>query len=403
MADALETFWDGLHIGVFTREAGRVRFVYDDDAPEYPVSLSLPRLGGWTRRAPEVFLDNLLPNNPRVRQLWSDSLQTPNTPFDLLGQVGEDVAGALSFLPEGQTLERVSTPVEVASDDEIAARIAAIQRNPDMWLNREQLGKARMSLAGAQGKFSLSRIGETWVWPTISRPSTHILKPKLSWLDETISLEHGGQLLASRIGLPAAKSSVLEFRSQQAYVTERFDRAEIDGALHRVHMEDVAQALGISADRKYEIRADQAIRLLWDRVSTDSAYDFVRLLAYNTAIGNADAHGKNYSIFLGQSMSLAPLYDAVPTTVWPELTDKRLAMPITGATIAQAVQESHWAKLARRTGLDEDRILVIVREVATGVREQAHDAFQDAGVSAGMLERLDVLFKKTTAKFGKPI
>ncbi len=51
------------------------------------------------------------------------------------------------------------------------------------------------------------------------------------------------------------------------------------------------------------------------------------------SIGNADAHGKNISLLHTQpgSVALAPLYDTVPTVMWPALRD-RTAMSI-GAAI----------------------------------------------------------------------
>lgn len=59
--------------------------------------------------------------------------------------------------------------------------------------------------------------------------------------------------------------------------------------------------------------------------------EFVRQLAFNVAIGNADAHAKNYSVLLaGSQVRLAPLYDSLPTYLYPKY-DARLAMSIDGA------------------------------------------------------------------------
>ena len=70
------------------------------------------------------------------------------------------------------------------------------------------------------------------------------------------------------------------------------------------------------------------------------------MLIFNTDIGNSDAHGKNYSIYLEDGVHLAPLYDSIPTTVWPKYDDDQLAMKIGGALRSSEVSPQHWAKLA---------------------------------------------------------
>lgn len=74
--------------------------------------------------------------------------------------MGEDNAGALVLLPEGQSLEAAGGGAIVAPDDEIADRIASIINDPDAWLAPDRVGSTRMSLAGAQGKFTLARVGD---------------------------------------------------------------------------------------------------------------------------------------------------------------------------------------------------------------------------------------------------
>jgi serine/threonine-protein kinase HipA len=58
-----------------------------------------------------------------------------------------------------------------ASMDDIAARIAALTRENTSWVDPR--ARPRMSLAGAQGKFTLARVGDQWFWPTYEVPSTH--------------------------------------------------------------------------------------------------------------------------------------------------------------------------------------------------------------------------------------
>ena len=103
--------------------------------------------------------------------------------------------------------------------------------------------------------------------------------------------------------------------------------------MRRVHQEDLCQALGIDPSgargrAKYEQGTagpsfKQAARLL-DAYATDPLAELDRLVAvvtYTVAIGNADAHGKNLALLHPdpETISLAPLYDTVPTALWPRL------------------------------------------------------------------------------------
>ena len=57
----------------------------------------------------------------------------------------------------------------------------------------------------------------------------------------------------------------------------------------------------------------------------------VSAVAFTVAIGNADAHAKNLSLLhdTATTIRLAPLYDTVPTVLWPTLTEES-AMSING-------------------------------------------------------------------------
>ena len=79
--------------------------------------------------------------------------------------------------------------------------------------------------------------------------------------------------------------------------------------------------------------------------------DFVDGLVFNVLIGNADAHGKNYSmLYDGSRRRLAPFYDLVCTVVWPELS-KRLAMNVGKSKNINEVTPDHFRKMAGEAGL----------------------------------------------------
>ena len=77
----------------------------------------------------------------------------------------------------------------------------------------------------------------------------------------------------------------------------------------------------------------QAAELL-DSYGADPFAELDRLVAtvaYTVAIGNADAHGKNLALLHPdpRTITLAPLYDTVPTALWPKLR-RQAAMAVGG-------------------------------------------------------------------------
>lgn len=71
-----------------------------------------------------------------------------------------------------------------------------------------------MSLAGAQGKFTLARERDEWLWPNYNHRSSDILKPPARRYKNLELLEHLGLELAHCIGLRASRSEVMTFHGQ---------------------------------------------------------------------------------------------------------------------------------------------------------------------------------------------
>lgn len=69
MSEVLEAWLEGVHVGRFARaNDGTVTFVYLEDTPAAPISLSLPREGGWTRAAPANLLGKLVPDKEHTKR-----------------------------------------------------------------------------------------------------------------------------------------------------------------------------------------------------------------------------------------------------------------------------------------------------------------------------------------------
>jgi len=111
----------------------------------------------------------------------------------------------------------------------------------------------------------------------------------------------------------------------------------------------------IPPERKYQQEGGPLLRdcigLLreWSTVAALDIRDFLDGLIFNVLIGNADAHGKNYSIlYRGTERRLAPFYDLVCTLAWPELS-KTPAMKIGKSDSIERITPAHWQTMAQES------------------------------------------------------
>lgn len=365
--------WDANHalIGRFHRASDEsVSFSYEGDV-KTPISLSLPLDGSWNDAAPFLFLDGMLPDDNNERYRMMDSLGAASIhPFDLLDAV--DTAGGLSFTSSPECPTPDNDHLEIFTDSDIAARIKKISIEPvNAWdIDRE----SRFSLAGTQGKFTLVHYRGNWFRPTAGIPSTHIAKPDAKRLPGSSAVELVSMDIAEAVGLPTPAHGTLSALDQSAYVVERFDREiESDGFARRIHTEDLTQALGVPRTDKYDVEISEVLHLLM-RVdpSFELAYSWLDQVALNVAVGNCDAHAKNYSLFLcDNGPRLCPLYDVVCTLTWSQF-DKGLAMPMNDDMyFANELRPSDWKAEAQRAGLDGFRVADRALEISRAVRDAA--------------------------------
>ncbi len=369
MSGELHAWIGGEHVAVFSEDSSGIALRYDGpDAPS--LSLSLRNGETWPRLAPARWLDNLLPENPHARAHIAATHDADSTStFALLQHAGADLAGAVSLMPASQRPGEEGQQSSLVTEDQLKAAIAAVRAGH---ASPAPVSGARMSLAGAQGKFGLARVGDRWWTPTAALPSTHIFKPARPRFPALDRIEVDSLSLATRVGIPAAAAEL----RHGAFTTVRFDRRIVDDVCTRRHMEDFAQALAMPASRKYEVRAEQVIALLGRHAGEAAQLGFIERLAFNVHLGNADAHGKNFSIFLDDH-TLTPLYDVVPVGLFPSV-DQQLAMKLGGARFSAEVQPTHWAKLAGNTGLDADQVVHIAQSTVHAMLEHAPDSLRGA-------------------------
>lgn len=371
-------FINGRRVGRFYRiEEIRLGFDYDDDwrqQPQaYPLSLSMSLVSRTHRddgrhQPVSNFLWGLLPDNERTLARWAGHFGIGRgNPLAFLRHVGADCSGALAFTEPGERGE--VRPLNAA---ELETEVRLLQQDSDRSRLGGELG--HFSLAGAQAKTALRRLGDGWGLPTGDAPSTHILKPAMRGLQAQALNEHFCLSLARQAGLRAAESEVWDLGDVQAVLVERYDRVRrADGAVLRVHQEDMCQALGVHPAQKYEQDGGPGIQdlsgLLVD-YSGDPAGDRARLfqaIVFNWLTAGTDAHAKNYSILHGPGgrVRLAPLYDL--NSLWPyydRWNQLRSSLRIGGRYRLDEIQVRHFVREARTAGLSENDAVDIVREMA---------------------------------------
>ncbi|MHA3724536.1 HipA domain-containing protein [Leucobacter sp. HY1910] len=339
-------------------------FTYDRDA-KHDVSLSMTREEQITRRAPQNFLNGLIPEDPGTRENVKLLVGARSSgAWDLLSAVESDLPGGIVLTQKKEPVDRGTAFSFPAQDSEVAARIESIYRGGSGLGDFD--APPRFSLAGVQGKFALAMERDEIFWPDAATPSTHIVKPARKEHPGLNQLESVSLHLAQLMGVQAAGAEVMTFQSQQSFVTTRFDRrVDKDGNVVRVHMEDVAQALAVPPEKKYHVGAPRTIRLLqrYGR-DADTTYDFVKQLAFNIAIGNADAHAKNYTLMHGASgVTLSAIYDTVPIAMFPEY-EQKLGMRVGNQRKAFGVTLDNWKSLSKKTMLDYDRVESIITRLS---------------------------------------
>jgi serine/threonine-protein kinase HipA len=352
-------------------------------AEAYPISLSMPLTAAEHAHVQvNAYIWGLLPENPLVLDRWARQFQvSPADAFALLSHVGEDCPGAVQFVSQ-ERAEELLVPhgQEVAwlSAKEIADRLRQLRVDHAAWRSPGDSGQ--FSLAGAQPKTALLYDGRRYGIPSGRTPTTHILKPPQPDLDGHAENEHLCLGLARALGLPSASSSVQHFEDQVAIVVERYDRHRTGRHWHRVHQEDMCQALSISPSSKYQSEGGpsgaQIVELLrtYSSRHNDDVRTFTDALIFNWLIAGTDAHAKNYSLLLGEHgrVRLAPLYDIASAYAYPRLQVQKLklAMKIGSKYRVHDISRRSWQGFAKLTGIDEDELLDRARAMAAAIPDE---------------------------------
>lgn len=189
---------------------------------------------------------------------------------------------------------------------------------------------------------------------------------------------------ARAAGLTNVSADLHDFGDTRCLIVSRFDRRPTaDGLPARVHQEDLCQATGVNPTdargrAKYERAGGPGFKRLAELLGQHAADaggqldKLVAAMTFNVLIGNADAHGKNLALLHEplEEVALAPLYDTVPTMLWPKLRAES-AMTVAGVSSLERITLDDLAAEAAGWRYPRDRARALAIELIERVRAVA--------------------------------
>jgi len=384
-------------VGYLSLDKGKLSFCYTSDwlsnAHARPLSYSLPlQEKVFDDNLARPFFSGLLPEGRPRRLIAKEFHISLQNDFSLLDIIGGECAGAVSFIKPQEKLplphlKDASKNIKWLSDSELLHTLEELPLRPMLAGDEEGY---RLSLAGAQDKLPVVYDGHRIGLPHSGMPSSHILKPAILGVKDSVTNEGFCMALAKMMQLQPANAIIQQVQGVRFLLVERYDRMKnSDGTLQRLHQEDFCQALGYVPEMKYQNEGGPSLGQSFDflrNTTNPHAPQLLRFFDYvifNTLIGNHDAHGKNFSLLYNdKGATLAPLYDALCTAVYPKLTPK-MAMKIGSKYKFSEVYVRHWDRLLESARLSKSQGKNQIIRIAKALVIQAKElqSNPDAGFS----------------------
>lgn len=336
------------------------------------------------------FFSNLLPEGEMRRYLAGRANVNPEREFFLLWVLGQDLTGAISI----KSADGEEFP---PSDSE---SLDGNEENKD--------GVMRFSLAGVQLKFSAVQHAPGGLTiPASGMGGSWIVKLPSSKFENVPENEFSMMELAREIGMNVPETQLLNvgdiekipdgigqfgssIKNQRVFAIKRFDRIEGESL---VHIEDFAQVFGVYPHDKYKKASMRNIaEVIGIEGQEEDIAEFIRRLVFNTLIGNADMHLKNWSLIYSdkRSASIAPAYDFVSTI--PYIPDDNAALKVSRSKKFSEFTMDELSHLAAKARLPEKLVLNTVEETISLFHEMWQKEKYNLALSKGVIKAIEQHF-----------
>jgi serine/threonine-protein kinase HipA len=320
----------------------------------YGADGSLLREGGRdfrTRRLAPPFFSNLLPEAALRRLIAASANASTERDFPLLRLVGGDLPGAVELRSiEGEPPSGVG---DAGTEDKLEFSLGGVQLK--FSAVRDATGGLTIPAHGSGGHWIIKLPSFTFA----SVPDNEFSMLSLARASG-IRVPDFELVKSDAIGgLPSGIDP-----GHEVLAVRRYDRV----AGGRVHAEDLAQVFGKFTDEKYEtVSYENVAEVLARSVGRDAVDDFLRRLVFSAAIGNGDAHLKNWSLIYGdgKTPTLAPAYDLVSTVAY--VPADRLALSFGGSKQWDVLEPGRVESFARQTGLPEAPVRLTMQTAAEDI------------------------------------
>lgn len=368
-----------------------------------------------------AFFQNLLPEGQALEVAAQANGVARGNLAGLLVALGAETAGALGVTLTDDKPTASDAPVlRPLPLDELSERIRNRPEQPfAIWD-----GKVRLSIAGLQDKIAVYEdAGALFLANGDGYASTVILKPAPAdpRFAALPAIEHTCMHLAAAAGIATARTRLLHV-PEPVLLVERFDRRRSDdGRIERLHIIDACQALGLAPELKYE-RAygyQKVVRHLRDGASLPRLFGLADLspaplamrnqmldrMLFNVLVGNTDAHGKNWSFFVGPQaglLTLAPAYDLVDVeSVAHEHMSTSFAMGIGDAFAPEELTPFEWASMAAQCKVAPRHLATRLQTLSwmlPRLLRDAHAELEKHGVPPELLAGMEARLRDRCAK-----
>lgn len=357
-----------------------------------PVQLPLPHYPDQDFVTPEGFdlfggIRDAAPDG-WGRHLMDRASGTRLEEFDYLVATIDDRVGALSFGADLSGPRRITPWTEKLPFGEVfdlQTMLEAVQdldRTEDLRPEHQRFLLRGSSLGGARPKATTSHQNSLWI-AKFGRAADRY---------PVCRAEYAVMRLAALVGLDVPAVDCVSLLGRDVYLIQRFDRLSSEGTEKRPFISGLT-LLGLheSESTRGSYRAlAEALRRYGSHPLEDGRELWKRMI-FNILCNNTDDHLRNHGFLWdtkGNGWRLSPLYDVVP---FPQLAHERyLAIGVGTAgrlsALRNALSESSFF------GVSPDEAFGLASAMQHQVKTNWRQVFQEAGLSAGDIMRLESCF-----------